>query len=66
MSLLFLMRPYPEPRLLELSFGLETPGPSLGVRELSCWVKDNPELIGEGLRQIEGVRNILAVCLANR
>ena len=56
MSLLFLMRPYPEPRLLELSLGLERPGPSLGVRELSCWVKDNPELVGEGLRQIEGVR----------
>ena len=56
MSLLFLMRPYPEPRLLELSLGLERPGPSLGVRELSFWVEDNPELVGEGLRQIEGVR----------
>ena len=56
MSLLFLMRAYPEHRLLDLSLGLERPGPSLGMRDLSCWVKDNPELVGEGLRQIEGVR----------
>jgi len=53
-------------RLVELSLGLERPAPSLGVRDLSCWVKDNPELVGQGLRQIEGVRNILAVCLANQ
>ena len=45
-------------RLMELSFGSNMSSTSLGGEELVSWMTNNPEVVREGLCQIEGVRYI--------
>jgi len=53
-------------RLAELSFGSDVSSTTTGVEELRRWMGDNPGVVTEGLCQIEGVRTILAACLAKQ
>ena len=43
-------------RLMELSFGSDVSATSMGAEELVRWMGNNPQVVREGLGQIEGVR----------
>merc|ERR1712181_205829 len=53
-------------RLVVLIFWSDASATSMGAKELVSWMANNPEVVREGLCQIEGVRNILATCLAKQ
>ena len=44
--------------MIELSFGSDVSTTSMGAEELVSWMAKNPEVVREGLCQIDGVRYI--------
>ena len=46
-------------RLMELSIGSDMSSVTFGVEELVSWIANNPEVVKEGLCQINGVRYMI-------
>ena len=44
---------------MELSIGSDMSAATFGVEELFSWIADNPEVVKEGLSQIDGVRYMI-------